>query len=191
MTKELITFRKQDYQKAKIQGENKLNVWNEVIEQISKLIKVPTAQEDCNLMLKQPLNYVMNAIDSEHRPNINIPIKTEKLLELLEVDLSALKASITKYNKYSGKLFLNAEGEVSFELDEEPFKVYAETEKELQKLDASTKLIEAYKDFMRIDYPSYPIHVEHKLHELRQATGNLINWENGELVPNDYWIKRN
>tara|TARA_R110000868_G_scaffold77551_21_gene221967 strand:- start:2309 stop:2884 length:576 start_codon:yes stop_codon:yes gene_type:complete len=190
MTKKLITFRSNDYQKAKAQGENKVNAWSEVEEQISKVIKVPEAKENYDIMLEQPLNFVMKAIDSEHRPNINIPIKTEKLIELLEIDLNPLKASITKYNKYLGILFLNAEGKVSFELDKELFKVYAENEKELQKLDKSIKLIEAFKDFMKIDNEDFPIHGNHKFHELKQATGHLLSYENGELIPNDYWIKK-
>ena len=50
--------------------------------------------------------------------------------------------------------------------------------------------IEAFKGFMLIENKEFPIHCNQRLHELRQATGNLINWKNGELVPNDYWIKQ-
>jgi hypothetical protein len=189
MTKKLITFRQKEYQQELNQGAKKLETWEKVIEQIEKVIAIPTSKEQYDSMLSRPLEYVMKSIDAEHRPNINIPIKTEKLIELLEIDLSGLKLAINQYNKHNGQLIWENNQVTAF-TDKEKFMVYAETETELMKLDKTIKLIEAFKDFMLIENKEFPIHSNQRLHELRQATGNLINWENGELVPNDYWIKQ-
>ena len=188
--KKLITFKESDYRKALNQSENKLLAWSEVVEQVSKFIQVPNTSAEYRKMLNDALTYVIDAIDSKHRPNINIPIKTEKLLELLEIDLTPLKQALSAYNKHEGNLIVNDSCEVSFVVDKEQFKVYAETETELKKLKASIKLIQAFDDLMLIENKDFKKYGNNKLHELKQATGNLIRWENGELVPSEYWIKQ-
>ena len=190
MVKKLITFRQNEYHKELNQSTNKLEAWEKVIEQIKTVITLPTTNEQYDLMLINPLEYVMETIDAKHRPNINIPISTDKLIEILEIDLSGIEVAITQYNKFNGQLeWVN--NEVSVIIDKEKFMVYAETEKELQKLDVSKKLIEAFNTFMRIENPKFPEHATKRQYELKQATGNHITWENGKLVPNDYWIKLN
>lgn len=188
MVKKLITFKQNEYQKVLNQSTSKLEAWKKVIEQIKTVITLPVEKEQYNLLLENPLEYVKNSIDAKHRPNINIPISTDKLIEILEIDLSSVEIAITEYDKFNGQLeWVN--NEVSAIVDKEKFRVYAETKKELQKLDSSNKLIEAFNEFMKIENPKFPVHENKKQHELKQAVNNRINWENGLLVPNDYWIK--
>ena len=133
------------------------------------VIALPTTNEQYDLMLINPLEYVMQTIDAKHRPNINIPISTDKLIEILEIDLSGVEVAITHYNKFNGQLeWVN--NEVSAIVDKEKFMVYAETKKELQKLDASNKLIEAFNEFMKIENPKFPVRENKRQHELKQAT---------------------
>ncbi|MBN2165481.1 MAG: hypothetical protein JW717_04320 [Marinilabiliaceae bacterium] len=191
MERKLIMFKEKEYQIFVNQSKSKLKAWNNVVEQIGYLIKIPTTKKQYELMMNNPLEYVTKAIESEHRPNINLPIRTEKLLELLEVDLNPLREAVKEYNKYSGELACISPNEVAFIVVEEEFNVYAETEKELNRLEASEKLIEAYNNLMKLEDKDFPKYSNHKLHELKQATGNLIRWENSQLVPNAHWVRQN
>lgn len=191
MIKKLITFNEIEYQKHIAQCKNKLEAWGMVSEEIKRLIVLPVTKNQYELMLLDPIKYVTEAIEAKHRPHITIPVSTEKLFELLEINLSPLKAWVVKYSKFKGKLVWVSSNEVTYIANKEPFRVYAETVKELAKLEATNRLIQAYNDFMKLEEPDFPKYSNHKLHELRQATGNMIAWENGKLVPFDYWIKKN
>lgn len=187
--KKLIRFEELEYRKAKVQSEKKLDAWYKVAEEVEKLITMPSTKQQNELLMSNPLDYVTKAIESVHRPNINIPVSTEKLFEMLEIDLAPLKKAIEGYSKLSGKLVWINSTQISTITDKEKFMIYAETEKEIKRLDASTNLIDAFNGLMELEHIDFPNHQNYRLHELRKATGNIVNWENGELIPNAYWIK--
>ena len=181
MKKQLIHFRKSEHQREVHQAKQKLSSWENVQNEVQKLIELPKNEEDFNNLLNEPLQYVKQTLDNIHRPKLNLPLTTDKILDLLEIDLSPLIASIEKYNSYRGQLVYDLKNGVEYLVDKEKYCEYAETEKQIERLNKAQSLIKAVKDIMGNEAITW--------YHLSRLTNNKVNLDGLDIAVNPYWIK--
>jgi len=186
MKKQIIDFQHNEYHTAKREATNRLNKWQIVQQEVEKLIELPKTKKQYDTLLNSPLQYVKQVLDDLHRPNFNgLPISTEKILSMLEIDLRALELSIIEMNKHKGKLSFVVGGDVSIVVNKEDYEVYIQNENQLKQYKALKNLVEVAKTVF--DNGELP---EFNMHHLAKFTGNRLHIKNGTLTPNPFQIQQ-
>ncbi|APU09827.1 hypothetical protein A5M85_05895 [Cellulophaga lytica] len=186
MKKQIIDFKHNEYHSAKREATNRLNRWQIVKQEVEKLIELPKTKKQYDVLLDSPLEYVKNTLEALHRPSFNgLPISTEKILSMLEIDLTALELSIKEMNKHKGKLTFVVGNGVTTVVRKEDFQVYTQNENQLKQYKALQNLVEVSKAiFKNGKLPEF------NMHHLAKFTDNRLHINNGTLEPNPFHIQQ-
>jgi hypothetical protein len=176
----LIHYQKADHNRKQHLAQQQLKKFEKIKNEASKYIEIPTTNEGLTLILANPLDYVTNQIDIKHRPSINIPISKEKLLGLLEIDLSTLQGLL---KDYKGNYLTTDKNVVKTKDFRREFEHYTSNEDENKRLELSLRLIDAFSELT-----SDNSHHQ-KPHNLIQATNNKLRYDNG-LIPSLGYVKQ-
>jgi hypothetical protein len=185
MKTQLIDFKENEYQTALMYANRRLKAWNKVKAELEKLIELPNTKKQYDAMLDNPLQYAKQTLDDKHRPQFNgLPISTDKLLEMLDIDLAPLENSIKEMNVNEGKLTFTVGGGVSIVLNKEDFEVYTDNDAQLEQFNALQKFIDAARAIFDNGLPS------HSTYHLERFSNNRIKMHNGDLRPCPYHLQQ-
>jgi|AntAceMinimDraft_6_1070360.scaffolds.fasta_scaffold46572_1 hypothetical protein len=137
---------------------------------------------DFNLLISDAEKYVIDTIYNTNKKHFSIPINPSKLVELLDIDLTHLKALKSIYDAIDVKV--NATENVpSVKVNPDDFTIYTETEIENARLEIASKfknaVIELRKD----------VHVY--IQNVSAGISNILtpNYRTSDLDLNVNWIK--
>lgn len=180
-----------DTDKAKIHQYNrdantKLELFNSLLLEATTHIGLITL-EDTESLLNCPLTHLETAIQTANP--MSIPIKIDKLLFLLDIDLKPFKALLKEYKRNPVKLTFT-DNEVQAIRPKELGETYTETESQNKRYKELNNLLEAFKTAFKVEtLTDGTIHNQRMLQQLQALSkGAYTFYQGGDLKPNAYNI---
>ena len=137
-----------EYNRAVNTAKRKVKAFNKLLNEASAIIERPTKKKDIERFMDTPMSYVTQWIEQVHRKNINVPISTTKLIELLEIDLRPVQKAIEDFKALKGQLAVK-DGKVIPNVNKDRYSYYTANENQNNRLDAVNDLINGYYNTVR------------------------------------------
>ncbi|MDB4710996.1 hypothetical protein OAF16_04625, partial [Flavobacteriales bacterium] len=143
-----------------------------IIKEVKHLVEKAVIPKD---FFNDIMNNFYKVVEHSVRDKNLMEIKGLKLVTLLEIDFSNLYAMSERYMKVKSSLKPN----------KEQYSIYAETEKEINRLSMCEKIINHLKDIKELGHTIYPVNIQ-------QAYNGMLIFDirNSEIAPNPQWIKQ-
>jgi len=153
---QLISYDSQEHNKKQHSANLQLKKFEQIKVEASKYIDLPTTKEGLTEFLTNPLNYLTSQIEIKHRPSINIPISKEKLLDLLDINLSSLNAILNGYD--SRLLTVDDNNTIKTKDFRKQFETYTSNEAENKRLIEGNDMINSFVNVGGKGYNNANIH---------------------------------
>ena len=133
-------------------------------------------------MLNAPIQYVKQVLDNKHRPNFNgLPIKIEKILDMLEINLAPLEIAVSKLKEFKAKLTFTVGSGVGYVINKEDYTMYTENENQNNELKLIQEWIEATYAMLGSSLDASGAYALVRVSE-------KILYGNGKVIPSYYYI---
>lgn len=172
----------------KRESKAKLELYYSLLEEATTMIE-PITQQSTGSFLKQPLQHLEQAIIKANP--IDLPISTDKLLFLLEIDTTRFKEILKEYNSNPVKLHYK-DWKVEVVEIENLGETYTKTLEQNVKYKEAIEMLDAYKAFFDVEVKQPTIHGSgknySKLQQLQKIVPEAFKLGNGNLTPSAYYI---
>ena len=105
----------------------------------------------------------------EHKNKVQLDISVDKIMELMEVDISYLQGLEAEYNKYMIDLFVNDKDEIDYHINKRKYESYTRSAKQNQILKDTRNFVQALDKISKHTH-IYPV-------QIQIATSNLLTWD--------------
>tara|TARA_R110002049_G_C9175452_1_gene562563 strand:- start:2175 stop:2876 length:702 start_codon:yes stop_codon:yes gene_type:complete len=177
---QLIHYDRSGHNRKNYEAKKHLGKFESIKSIVDGYVDLPTTDEGWTELVVNPLNYVKKYIELKHRPQINLPISSEKLMDLLGIDLSPIDRGM---NGYDSRFLMVVDGVVMIRDYRGEFEYYTRNEEENERLKLCRTLIESFTNI--ID----KYRLSGGIHELSRTLSNRLRVENGELIPDHNFVR--
>tara|TARA_R110001606_G_scaffold390109_1_gene556823 strand:+ start:74 stop:631 length:558 start_codon:yes stop_codon:yes gene_type:complete len=171
-----ITFMTREYNQAEQDASNKLKLINEAFDWCKQ--HIDTSKINKSMFVYDMIVEFGECLVEEKGDAVKIKISAEKLMFLLDIEISKL-ASLKSSFDYSSSLVVKVwEGEFICPVNKEDFQIYTKDQEENDKLIAGNNLVKAL-DMVSKYTKIYPLNIQ-------QATSGFLEFQ---LSKNSYNIR--
>lgn len=189
---QLIYTDNSEYNQYKHLANLTLGLINNVLTEVNKIVPSPSNDEDLKQFIINPTIHLYNEIEKKYRSGINIPISTEKLIELLEIDTNGFKLALDKYNKFPNKKPLIVEdGKISYKCDIQMFEHWTTNQIQNERLEAVKGMIDNFYKVFTLPQGQGNGLVANSQPQFLQLMGSKVTTGYGGIQPTHHWVKNN